>query len=127
MIGLFWGKEVEINGIVEKVEDKAPQQQVILLPIAINNHVVANNEKILAKVPYYPSLFYGDQILLKCELRQPMPFDGFRYDIFLAAKKVFATCVSYQSPTIIAAGKGSYIKRKILQIRALVINKINKI
>jgi competence protein ComEC len=48
---------------------------------------------------------------MNCDLKRAEPFDGFRYDRFLASKDVFYTCFLYESPVISSTGGGNIFLR----------------
>lgn len=58
------------------------------------NYVI-EEQGILYQLTYalYPRFSYGDRIHVDCRLRTPKPFDGFRYDRYLAVSGISSICI----------------------------------
>ncbi|MBU0531315.1 ComEC/Rec2 family competence protein [Patescibacteria group bacterium] len=84
-------REVRIEGVIaDEVIEKNQGQQVV-----IDNVLVADNQalgKVMVWLPKYPAVSYGDQIVFRCQLEQPEPFDGFAYDKYLRSRGILAVC-----------------------------------
>lgn len=81
-------------------------------------------DRIVIFAPIFPEYEYGDRILLKCDLQTPEPIDDFRYDRYLAGKRVYATCYSRSAPILLSKHQGNAVKGVLLQAREHII-KVN--
>ena len=57
------------------------------------------NGLVQVSVPLHPRVSYGDQLDIGCMLKEPEPFDGFRYDRYLERYQIRALCY-YPSWTV---------------------------
>lgn len=72
--------------------------------LTLNNLRVQDNQvddRALVTVPRLPLYKIGDVVRTVCTLKAPEPFDDFRYDRYLAAKRIYATCKTYQPPLLV--------------------------
>jgi competence protein ComEC len=63
------------------------------------------NGKTLVYAPAYPRLATGQRVVLRCQPELPEPFDGFRYDRYLASKNIYTTCFTREAPFVIGQTK----------------------
>ncbi len=71
---------------------------------------------VLIEVPRYPSFQYGDVFRINCRLETPEPFDGFRYDRYLARDGIFSICRDAEIEKIFS-GSGSAVMGRILFLK----------
>ena len=83
-----------------------------------------SNKKVYLQSSLYPRYQYGDVLEITCRLERPEPFDGFRYDMYLARLGVFAICRD-PALTKVGAGGGSVILSKILSFKDRVSKRVN--
>jgi len=77
--------------------------------LTVKNLVVDNvpaSGRVLVHAPGYPKVQTGKTVSFSCLLEAPEPFDGFRYDRYLATKDIYATCFTREAPFVQAAGTG---------------------
>lgn len=87
---------------------------------------VETADKVLAFVPSYSHGELGDKIGLHCDLERPEPFDGFRYDRFLAAKGIYAQCYSRNEPFVLERGAVTGPRIILGEIHARVVSEIRR-
>lgn len=89
-------RAVRVEGVVSsEVIEKAKAQQVTIDQVQIAERDALG--KVLVWVPKYPEVSFGDTLAFQCELERPEPFDGFRYDRYLASRGVLTVCWSPES------------------------------
>ncbi len=111
------GAAVRVQGtVVHDPEHREARQSIILDDLSVNGEKKAN--KLIAFLPRYPELQYGDVVSFRCDLKAPQPYDGFRYDRYLLAKGVVATCFSYDVPLVISHNEGAIIRRTLFTLRS---------
>jgi competence protein ComEC len=74
----------------------------------------------------YPQYQYGDVVRISCRLEYPEPFDGFRYDMYLAKFGVFSVCRDPQLQKI-GDGAGNAAMRAILSFKTHLSNRITQL
>ncbi len=102
-----------VEATIERVEVADDQQKLTL------------DSGILAFVPRYPSLAYGDYVRLMCELAAPEPFDGFAYDRYLAAKGIHTLCFARQTPIVIEHDQGTVVMGTLQSVRSTFLHQID--
>lgn len=80
---------------------------------------------ILAFVPRYPALAYGDRVRVMCPLEAPEPFEGFAYDRFLAAKGIHWLCFTRSAPIVLAHDQGGVVMGTLQHIRSAFLYQID--
>ncbi len=95
--GVLGDKEVEGQVVAIQITDSG--QRLTLNNLRVQGSGV--NDRVLLTVPRLPLYRIGDVVRTACSLKAPEPFDDFRYDHYLAAKDIYATCKTYQSPLIV--------------------------
>ncbi|MFA5945908.1 MAG: ComEC/Rec2 family competence protein [Patescibacteria group bacterium] len=101
-VAFHLSKNASVTGIIMKRAVGEKGEQLTLEHLIVDGAPVA--DKVLAFVPLYSHGELGDKIGVHCDLESPEPFDGFRYDRFLAAKGIFAQCYSRSEPFVLARG-----------------------
>lgn len=89
--GSFVGDETTISGkISSEVEEKGMELRFMVDHLTIANtpafggiQIVSGNEQTIR---------YGDRVTMSCKLKRPEPFEGFRYDIYLENRGIYAIC-----------------------------------
>lgn len=85
------GQSVRLSGtITTEVEQRLATQRTLLSEMSVAEESVAGN--MLVSFPLYPRLHYHDRVSFTCRPTLPEPIEGFRYDRFLRAQGVLATC-----------------------------------
>jgi competence protein ComEC len=80
--------------------------------------VLRADGKVLAKdKKRMLSLEYGDGVIVEGTLHRPRPFNGFRYDAYLALKDIYAT-ITPQSLSRVSTGNGSRFFGMIFQVKS---------
>ena len=117
-VSSFVGHEVVLEGVVsDEVRRSSKTQGLVLDNLEVDGEFVS--QKVLARVPLYPEFQFGDRVRLECNLETPEPFNGFRYDRYLAREGILAICQSYQEPF--------YLGREDLGLRARLLDTKSKI
>ncbi|MFB6181972.1 MAG: ComEC/Rec2 family competence protein [Candidatus Magasanikbacteria bacterium] len=81
---------------------------------------------VLLRNKLYPQYRYGDRLLVKCKLKEPEPFKGFRYDMYLANFDVFSIC-RYASIKKLDKGGGNILMSYILSIKREAAKQVTKL
>lgn len=83
-------------------------------------------ERVYFSSGLYPRYEYGDVLSVACDLERPEAFEDFRYDMYLATRRVFLTCTR---PSIerIQAAEDIDILRSLYVFKANVANQINEL
>ena len=89
--GLPFETSVQLVGTIEGEVELHPDFQEITLSKAFVDGQ-GTNSNILVDAGPYPLLSSGQTISFGCSLSQPEPIQGFRYDLYLASRGVWATC-----------------------------------
>ena len=118
------GSDARLSGTVVKARVAGSYQQLMLDEILLDDH--ARQDRLLVFAPLFPELRYGDRIVLPCELEAPEPYEGFRYDRFLASKDIYATCFTHDAPLRIATDQGNPVKAVLMDLRGGIIESIDK-
>ncbi|MBU1126234.1 MAG: ComEC/Rec2 family competence protein [Patescibacteria group bacterium] len=124
-VASFVDQEFYLQGVVVDIKVTDKTQHLTLAELVLDNQPVA--DKAIVFSPLFPRLEYGDQVSLRCRLDAPQPIEGFKYDRYLAAKGIYATCFARSSPIVIAKGQGNFVIAQLLQGRQKVININDKI
>lgn len=98
--------------------------------LTVRNLVIEETEYtggIYVYVPTFPALEYGDRIRFRCTLSDPEPFDGFAYDQFLAGKRIYKTCTSYDVPLVLSQKNQPFILQKLHDVRSFILIQIGRI
>jgi competence protein ComEC len=96
-----FGEHQLVEGDVVKSIRSDSSQNIILRDLIVNDIPVSGGIQLF--IPLFPEYAYGDRIRLRCDLETPEPFDGFRYDRFLASKNIYATCRSFYAPLLVSS------------------------
>lgn len=114
---------VRLEATVVDVASSSERTRLTLAELIIDDTVA--EDRVIAHVPAFPSWQYGDRIVIRCTLGAPEPFDGFAYDRYLAARRVYATCFSHTAPFLLAEGEGGVLKGGLMRIREGIVESIN--
>ncbi|MFH1632273.1 MAG: ComEC/Rec2 family competence protein [bacterium] len=117
------GTTERIEGTVVHVKRTDSSQQLRLNDISVGE--ASYEDRVLVFSPLFPRFEYGDRVTVRCNLDAPEPFEGFDYDRFLAAKKIYATCFTYSSPMIVEEDQGHPVKAVLMQARTRTIDIID--
>lgn len=95
---LAWdtGEQRIVQGVIVKHESEVTKQKLTLGKIEIDGQM--RRGRVLVHAPGYPRLQTGEVVSFSCALESPEPFDGFRYDRYLASKRIYATCFVREAP-----------------------------
>lgn len=91
------GQEVQVEARVARVEGRE-RLEVIGRQVQVNDISVEN--RILLFTDPWNEILPGDKVSFTCSLEAPEPFDGFRYDRYLATKDVYALCMRPRRLTV---------------------------
>lgn len=80
--------ETSIEGRVRSVQDRSSRYQIILEDISFGEEERSDFILVFADSP----AVIGERVNVLCDLSDPEPFDGFRYDRFLASRGVQKLC-----------------------------------
>lgn len=72
--------------------EPAWDKQIVILCMLEPSSGKFSNDKIIANLPLYPRVYYGDTLNLHCLLEKPPVFADFDYAAFLAARGIGALC-----------------------------------
>jgi competence protein ComEC len=123
-VGQQVGREVVLSGRIIKVDASGQSQKLTLDELRIDSIVA--DDRVLVFAPRYPELAYGQVVTMRCPLRSPEPFNGFRYDRYLAAKHVYATCFVREAPLVVGEA-GQPIIKQLLQFRLATLRAIDQL
>jgi len=121
-VGQLVGESVLISGRIKNAESGGRSQQLILDHLTIDSKLVS--DQLLIFTPHFPEFLYGQIISTRCRLEAPQPFNGFRYDRYLAAKSVYATCFVNDPPFVIGES-GNYFIGQLLDFRQVTLQRID--
>jgi competence protein ComEC len=119
------GESVWVEGRVRRVETKYAGAAVILDQVLVGGERVS--DRVLVQVPEFSEPPVGAVVGLKCGLKRPEPFDGFRYDKFLAAKHIRATCRTYGPLEVVSEGVVEPVRAVVAGIHGVVRGRINQV
>ncbi len=88
-IVFYDGEYRDVAGEVVRVQSGVTDQ-ITVRSIQIDEQFYSDRALIFSQHIEAPRV--GDRIVFACELADPEPFEGFRYDRYLAAKGVYKTC-----------------------------------
>lgn len=83
-------------------------------------------ERIYFSSGLYPRYQYGDELLIDCELKRPEAFEGFRYDMYLATRRVFLTCTR-PSIEFVQSKDGSSFFGSLYTFKAVIAERITRL
>jgi competence protein ComEC len=93
------GANRQITGTIVNYEGDVSGQQLTLNDLVVDG--VAASGRALVYTPGYPKVQTGEIVSLQCQLEAPEPFDGFRFDRYLASKNIYATCFVREVPFVV--------------------------
>ncbi len=93
------GANRQIKGTIVNYEGDVSGQQLTLNDLVVDG--VEASGRALVYTPGYPKVQTGDIVSLQCQLEAPEPFDGFRFDRYLASKNIYATCFVREVPFVV--------------------------
>lgn len=86
----------------------------------------SGGERIYVSSDLYPRYQYGDTVEMECEIEKPESFDDFRYDMYLASRRVFLTC-NRPSIKLVQGEIPSNFFRSLFVFKARVAEQINRL
>lgn len=113
-----------VTGTIVSIDQSENSQQWILDDVDLSGRLVSDRMKVSA--PLFPDFRFGDVVSFRCNLQAPEPFNGFRYDRYLASKNIYATCFLHEAPLLLDSGQGSPILARLLTWRTATIQKIDQ-
>jgi competence protein ComEC len=118
-------KEVSFTAVVDNYPEVGIDDVEYILAI---DKINGKNKsgKVLLRNRLYPRYNYGDKLRVKCTLKEPEPFKGFRYDMYLANFDVFSIC-RYAKIEKIAGNKGNFFYSSIFSAKRSMAKQINKL
>ena len=122
------GRQVEFTGWVSAEPDKRENNKKLEIKsreIKIGGQSRKVAGKVLVTTALFPEYKYGDELIVKCDLREPEPFDGFAYDRYLARYGIYSVCY-YPKIDARAANRGNRAYAFIYHVKGKIRNIINK-
>ncbi|MCF7860056.1 ComEC/Rec2 family competence protein, partial [Patescibacteria group bacterium] len=101
------------------------RQITTLCPLAPSFSGDFNQEKVLANLPLYPQVRYGDKLQLQCRLEKAPIFPDFNYAAYLAAHGIGAICSWPQVIELDSAAEGKSFWRQLYQAKRWALQQIN--
>lgn len=97
------GAPHELAGTIVAWEGDVESQSFTLSGLTVDGEPV--QDRVLVHAPGYPRLQTNDTVRFTCALEIPEPFNGFRYDRYLATKDIYATCFVREVPFVTGEGR----------------------
>lgn len=119
-IAALAGQKRELEGYISKEPDI--RTDGVRYIVAIANDGLHGS--VYVKTNLYPRYAYGDALRLSCKIQKPEPMENFRYDMYLAARGVFAVCENARVQKI-GEGGGNMAMRGILSVKQRVADRVN--
>ncbi|MFA5129060.1 MAG: ComEC/Rec2 family competence protein [Patescibacteria group bacterium] len=81
---------------------------------------------VLVNAKLYPVFHYGDELEIKCKLREPEPIEDFAYDKYLAKENIYSLCY-WPEIKFIKSGEGNKIVAGIFWAKEKLVATVNRI
>jgi len=81
---------------------------------------------VLVNAQLYPIYHYGDELEIKCKLREPEPIEDFAYDKYLAKENIYSLCY-WPEIKFLKSGEGNEIVAGILWVKEKLVATVNRI
>lgn len=101
------------------------RQIATLCPLSPSFSSDFTQEKVLANLPIYPQVRYGDRLSLKCRLEAAPVFPDFNYAAYLATHGISAICSWPQVIELKSAAEGKSFWRQLYQAKRWALHQIN--
>ena len=101
----YIGEDVRIEGFISNNPKGEEYQELVLRDLFVND--ISTIHALQLWVPAHSSFSYGDIIAFSCIPSSIEPFDGFRYDRYLAQRNITASCFLYNEPRRIESDNGN--------------------
>ncbi len=135
-LGSFVGKTVQVGGIIVGEPDSRESYTNVVLEarsVLYDNSrdVLDKPVRILVRVPQYPELRYGDEVVLSGKVSRPKNFapkDGMRafdYRTFLAKDGIYYQ-MYFPKVLVTTDGKGNFIYEKLFSFKEVLIQNITR-
>ncbi len=113
--------EVTVCGVVHAEPDMRPLYAQVRVRVdqltAADGRDQAAHGDLLAQVPVYTALQYGDRVCLRGALQPPPVVEGFDYRAYLARRGVYVL-MRWPTVTLVASGQGNPILAAIYRLKA---------
>ena len=125
------GKTLELSGILVSAPDVREEYANIVLETRKISNVLNEGHRILVRIPVYPELHYGDEVVVVGKLAEPKNFEPdengkvFDYRAYLAKDGIYYQ-MFFPSVTVIAEGKGNMIIEKLFVLKAWLMKNISQ-
>lgn len=122
------GKVVEVKGVVVDEPDVREEYTNVVLEV---QNVRDEKSRILARVPAYPKLNYGDVVLVTGKITAPKNFPSknnlraFDYRAYLAKDDIYYQ-MYFPKVTIVSHNNGNIIREKLFALKAVLIKNISE-
>lgn len=119
-IAYYNGQKVSFAGVINgfpTINDN--RQEVVVTKINFNGKFLSGD--VITWLPRYPDYSPGDKLNLICKLSAPKIKDGFRYDQYLASKKIYSLC---QNPKVEIQTKGEGFYFQLYRLQSILSDKI---
>ncbi|MBT4857035.1 ComEC/Rec2 family competence protein [Candidatus Uhrbacteria bacterium] len=94
------------------------ESTVLRVEVGVDRQKITLEDGLLAFIPRYPLVHYGDRVRLMCDMSSPEPFEGFAYDRYLAAKGIDRLCFTRKTPIVIGEDRGGVMMGTLQDWRA---------
>ncbi len=132
----FVGKTVQVEGIVASEPDARESYTNVVLEVGTvlygNSGVVLEDPvRILVRVPQYPRLSYGDEVVLSGKISKPKNFPpkdsvrAFDYRAFLAKDGIYYQ-MYFPKVLVTEQNKGNFIYEKLYAFKEVLIQNITR-
>ncbi|MHB1118115.1 MAG: ComEC/Rec2 family competence protein [Minisyncoccota bacterium] len=118
----FVGKEISVRGIIAEESDMRDDYTNVILE--------GGSFRILARVPAYPVLEYGDEVVMTGKVTVPKNFVNqdtkkiFDYRTYLAKDGIYYE-MYFPNVEILAHGRGNFVREKLFALKTVFTNNIS--
>ncbi len=120
-------QEARVVGTIVNVKQRGSGQRLVLGDLLIDDE--PRSDRLQVSVPMFPEWSYGERVQVHCDLELPEPFDGFRYDRYLASKDVYLLCRTFDVPLLVDSPAPSTLphswRRDLMRVRVSIIDHID--
>jgi competence protein ComEC len=116
------------SGVKLKVKSERIENPSLTLPLkkGENSGWREIHGNVLVNARLYPVYHYGDELEIKCKLREPEPIEDFAYDKYLAKENIYSLCY-WPEIKFLKSGEGNKIVTGILWVKEKLVATVNRI
>lgn len=126
-ISFYQGTKIQLKGFIASEPDIRQDGVAYIVRVQERDFSSGKKDvsgKVFLKLPLYPRYVYGQNLNLNCTLTKPQATEDFRYDKYLATKRVFTLC-DFPHVDKENGNSGNFMLRKIYLLKNSVAQKIN--